>query len=270
MLNRFLTIVTPTHHWYVSALCVGVNELLYPNRPKQNICYWDQIPLALLSLHWSEAVCCDTLTGVRPDGPPQRLHDPHAPRSQLWHLQVPLQLELPQLSEHPEGRVPPGPVQEVRLGCSQVPHGPEEHVRTRTAESQRVLVQSQLLSSRSSDMYWHDAAPRTVPAPSANMMVKLYSPFKHWWAPVFKFSSRPHLKVTKDEMQRGKLKDGLSADSLDAEFIGQSRILMRQSFKEGKYKRILTICSDNQFFPEDIVCMEIWMFYWTTLMMEQV
>lgn len=107
-------------------------------------------------VHWSEPVCSSTFPGVRHDGPPQRFHDPHAPRSQLWYLQVPLQLELPQLSEHPEGRVPPGPVQEIWLSCSQVPHRPEEHLKTRTAQSQ---WNRHALSSRSSDMYWHDSAP---------------------------------------------------------------------------------------------------------------
>lgn len=95
------------------------------------------------------------LPGVRPHGPPQRFHDPHAPRSQLRHFQVPLQLELPQLSEHPEGRVPPGPVQEVRLSCPQVPHCPEEHL---TAEFPRIRQPLSSRSSRSSDVRRRSAA----------------------------------------------------------------------------------------------------------------
>lgn len=84
--------------------------------------------------------------GVRPDGPPQRLHDPHATRSQLRHLQVPLQFQLSKLSEHPEGRVPPGPVQEVRLGRAQVPHRPEEHLKRRSFKDLRMFPE--VLSDR--------------------------------------------------------------------------------------------------------------------------
>ncbi len=68
--------------------------------------------------------------GVRSYCVTKCLHDPHAPRAQLWHLKVSLQSELPLLLDDSEGRVPPRPFSKVRFCCSQVPHSTEEHLKT--------------------------------------------------------------------------------------------------------------------------------------------
>ncbi len=83
--------------------------------------------------------------GVRSYCVTKCLHDPHAPRAQLWHLKVSLQSELPLLLDDSEGRVPPRPFSKVRFCCSQVPHSTEEHLKTvsmyfSTQENARLVI----------------------------------------------------------------------------------------------------------------------------------
>lgn len=71
--------------------------------------------------------------GVRVCGAAQRLHDPHASRSQLWHHQVPFQQAVPRLPAHPEGGVPAEHVAPLRLRRPQVHDSREQQLAERLA-----------------------------------------------------------------------------------------------------------------------------------------
>lgn len=77
--------------------------------------------------------------GVRAAGTAQCLHDPHAPRSQLRHLQVSPERRVPGLPTDTAGGIPPGPVAEIRGCCTQIPHRREEPM-TPGDSGGRVLV----------------------------------------------------------------------------------------------------------------------------------
>ena len=87
------------------------SPVLIPLMPHVCSLFWRGCKCLLLN----RSSCSSLAAGVRVRGSAQCLHDPHAPRTQLRHHQVPLQQAVPGLSQDPEGGVPAEHVAALRL-----------------------------------------------------------------------------------------------------------------------------------------------------------